>query len=66
MNDGNHLSAHEGSLCLFSGPCKLYSVCAQSLPFPTKTILNLCHRVRVAGCLGRMIAESLPTRIEKP
>ena len=26
----------------FSDPCNLYSVCAQSLPFPTKTILNLC------------------------
>ena len=33
MNDGNHLSAHEGSLCLFSGPCKLYSVCAPFVTF---------------------------------
>ena len=27
------MSAHEGSLCPFSDPCKLYSVCAQCVTF---------------------------------
>ena len=54
LGDGNHLSAHEGSLCLFSGPCKLYSVCAQSLPFPTKTILNLCRITWYINSHGRV------------
>ena len=41
-------------LCLFSGPCKLYSVCAQSLPFPTKTIL-----VSIFGTAQHAWSESL-------
>ena len=60
MNDGNHLSAHEGSLCLFSGSCKLYSVCAQSLPFPTKTILNLCSCCSCSGPSTQLLISVVP------
>ena len=36
MNDGNHLSAHEGSLCLFSGPVSFTACAPNRYLFPPR------------------------------